>query len=187
MCRASETSAAQMKTLTAGQEASPTPDVANVNTVSKDRQKGISDKRKYQCRCGAGHTRQQTCPTMGAECHKCRQPNHFARVCRSKTQRKPRPKVHGIKQDSSDEDEGDMFVAVIENDTDAKDWKATVKLNGHSTTFKLDTGAQCNVISKQTYDQVSKHPLLKSKTKLVTFGGHKLKACGKVSIVCEYK
>ena len=48
-----------------------------------------------------------------------------------------RYKVHGIVQDSPDDDESDMFVAVIENDTDTKDWKATMKLNGHDTTFKL--------------------------------------------------
>ena len=80
-----------------------------------------------------------------------------------------------------------MFIAAIEKDTDAKDWKATVKLNGHPTTLKLDTGVQCNIISKRSYDQISKRPLLKSKTKLVTFGGHKMKACGKACITCEYK
>ena len=189
MCRSSETTAAQMKMLTATQEASPTLDVTDVNAVSKkDRQKGTSEKHKYQCRrCGTRHTRQQICPAIGAECLKCGRRNHFARVCQSKTQGKPRPKVYGIEQDSSDDDGNDMFVSVIENDSDGKDWKVTVKLNSHSTTFKLDTGAQCNVISKQTYDQISQRPLLKSKTKLVTFGGHKMKACGKVSIACEYK
>ena len=57
-----------------------------------------------------------------------------------------------------------MFVAVIEKDTDTKDWKATatMKLNGHPTTLKLDIGAQCNVISKCSYDQISRRPLQKS-------------------------
>ena len=80
-----------------------------------------------------------------------------------------------------------MFITVIESDTETKDWKASMRLNGYHTTFKLDTGAQRNVISKKTYDQISKRPLLKSKTKLVTFGGHKVKACSKASIACEYK
>ena len=176
-----------MKTLTS-QEASPTLDTAGVNTIGKEGGKTTSDRRKYQCgRCGTGHTRQQTCPAIGAECLKCGRRNHFARVCRSKTQAKAKPKVHGIEQDSSDEEESDMYVAVIENDTQAKDWTASMSLNGCHITFKLDTGAQCNVISKNTYDQISSRPLLKSKTKLVTFGGHKLKACGKASIACEYK
>ena len=188
LCRSSETTAAQMKTLTAGPEASAKPDAADVNTVGVSGQKVTGDKRKYQCgRCGTGHTRQQSCPAIGAECLKCGRRNHFARVCRTKTQRKPRPKVHSIGQESSDKDESGMYVAIIEKDTDTKDWKATVKVNGHPITFKLDTGAQCNVISKHSYDQISKRPLLKSKTKLVTFGGHKMNACGKTSITCEHK
>ena len=114
--------------------------------------------------------------------------NHFARVCQTKTQSKPIPKVHSVEENISDDDESDMYVATIENSTETKDWKATIKVNDRHTTFKLDTGAQlCNVISKKTYDQISKRPLLKSKTKLVTFSGHKLKACGKASMVCEYK
>ena len=102
-------------------------------------------------------------------------------------QNKLRPKVHSVEENISDDDESDMYVATIENSTETKDWKATIKVNDRHTTFKLDTGAQCNVISKKTYDQISKRPLLKSKTKLVTFSGHKLKACGKASMVCEYK
>ena len=62
-----------------------------------------------------------------------------------------------------------------------------MKLNSCRTTFKLDTGALCNVISKKTYNQISQRPLQKSRTKLVTFGGHKMKACGKANIVCEHK
>ena len=99
---------------------------------------------------------------------------------------KHKPRVRSIEQDSSDEDESDMFVAVIESDAERKDWKATMRLNRYRTTFKLDTGAQRN-ISRKTYHQISKRPLLKYKTKLVTFRGHKMKACGKASIECEHK
>ena len=180
ICQSSEMTATQMKKLTTGQEASPT---LEVDVVGK---KKPNERRKYQC--GGGHNGRQTCPAMGAECLKCGRLNHFARACRSKVQKKEKPKVHGIEQDSdSPEDESDMYVSVMESDTNEKDWKTTLKLNGHRTTFKLDTGAQCNVISKQTYDRISTRPLTKSKAKVVTFGGHKLKACGKTSIECEHK
>ena len=72
MCRSSETTAAQMKTLTVSQEPSPTLKTADINAVGKGRQRGTNDQRKYQCgRCGTGHSRQQTCPAIGAECLKC--------------------------------------------------------------------------------------------------------------------
>ena len=67
-------------------------------------------------------------------------------------------KCMALKQDSSDEDEDDMFVATIEDDTDAKDWKAMEKLNGHSIIFKLDTRAQCNVISKHVEQDLNTVP-----------------------------
>ena len=58
----------------------------------------------------------------------------------------------------SGDDESDKFVAVIHNDTEVKDWKVSMKLNGYCTTFKLDSGAQCNVISKKnTTKSVSAH------------------------------
>ena len=51
----------------------------------------------------------------------------------------------------------------------------------------MDTGAQCNVISKQKYNQLSQTPLQVSHAKLLTFGGHQLNTCGKATISCQYK
>ena len=86
MCQSSETTAAQMKMLTTSQEASPTLDTVDVNIIGKGRQRSTSDKHKYQCgRCGTGHTKQQTCPAIGAKCLKCGQQNHFAGMWQSKT------------------------------------------------------------------------------------------------------
>ena len=52
--------------------------------------------------------------------------------------------------------------------------------------FKIDTGAQCNVIPKQRYLQVSKAPLQKSTANLMAFGGSKLTTCGKAILPCQY-
>ena len=52
--------------------------------------------------------------------------------------------------------------------------------------FKIDTGAQCNVMSKQKYLTLSQSPLQKSKDKLTAFGGHKLHTCGKAVIPCKH-
>ena len=68
-----------------------------------------------------------------------------------------------------------------------KDWQAPVKINDKKVLFRIDTGAQCNVMSKKTYNHVSKETLQKSQTRLVTFGGHKIQACGKITLACEHK
>ena len=174
-----------MKSFTAGNTASPTTDKVEVNVVDKDRQRLQSDRRKFQCgKCGSRHTRQQSCPAIGAECHKCGRRNHFARVCRSTPKRADKPRLHTIEQNSSDEDDG-MYIAMINDDADTEEWEVNIRMNEQRVTFKIDTGAQCNVISKETYDKVSRQPLTKSRAKLTAFGGHKIRACGKTVIACE--
>jgi len=69
----------------------------------------------------------------------------------------------------------------------ASDWKVGIVINDQTVIFKMDTGAQCNVISKQTYDYLCAKPLHSSSTKLVSFGGQHLEACGKTTILCQQK
>ena len=68
-----------------------------------------------------------------------------------------------------------------------EEWRSTIILNDKSVVFRLDTGVECNVISMEVYDSVSKQSLQKTRMKLVAFGGHKLNSCGKAHILCEYK
>ena len=65
-----------------------------------------------------------------------------------------------------------MYIAMINYDADTKEWEVDIRMNEQRVTFKIDTGAQCNVISKETYDKVSRQPLTKSRAKLTAFGGH---------------
>ena len=168
ICRANEATLTQMKSFTA----STHDDLTDIHGVRKDKQ--LCD------RCGNWHTRQQACPAFGAECRKCGRKNHFAKMCRTKS----RP-LHGIRMDDNDESTDDMFIGAIQKNN-TKEWQITITLNNQRTKFKIDTGAQCNVISKQKYLTVCKTPLQKSMSKLTAFGGHKLHTCGKAIIPCEY-
>ena len=79
-----------------------------------------------------------------------------------------------------------MFIGTIQNSQNPREWQITLPMNIHRITFKIDMGAQCNVITKQKYLQASKTPLQKSTTKLVAFGGHRLVTCGKATMLCQY-
>ena len=139
-------------------------------------------KDKQACdQCGNWHTRQQMCPAFGAECRKCGHKNHFAKVRRTKL----RP-LHGIHLDNETSSDEDMFIGALQKGQSDKEWQVTISINGQKTKFKIDTGAQCNVISKQKYLAVSQTPLQKSKAKLTAFDGHKLHTSGKVVIPCKY-
>ena len=77
-----------------------------------------------------------------------------------------------------------MFIGAIQRNQNAKEWQITLTLSNQRLKFKIDTGAQCNVIAKHKYSQLSKVPPQKSTANLMAFGGHKLATCGKATIPC---
>ena len=97
-----------------------------------------------------------------------------------------RPNLHSI-QNHPTEEIDNMFIGVIHQNQQSNEWKVTILLNKQKAKFKIDTGAQCNVIPKRIYRQVCKEPLKVSTANLVTFGGHKLNTSGKAHIQCTYK
>ena len=169
ICRANEATTKQMKSFaTASMD-----ETTDIHRIRSDRQ---------LCeRCGTGHNKQQLCPAIGAICRKCGRKNHFAKMCRTKT----RP-LYGIQTDDDGRVSNEMFIGTIQKNQNPREWQITLPMNNHRITFKIDTGAQCNVITKQKYLQASKTPLQKSTTKLVAFGGHRLVTCGKATMLCQY-
>ena len=95
-------------------------------------------------------------------------------------------KTHTATSDSQHrwrKDTTNLYVYAL-NKTKSKqdeEWRTTLIINNKSMLFKLDTGAECNVISKKVYDSVSKNPPRKTKTKLVAFEGHRLNPYGKAN------
>ena len=147
ICRANEATVTQMKSFTTLDE--PT----DIHGMHKDR---------LSCdRCGKWHTRQQTYPVFGTECYKCERKNHFAKMCRTKSWL-----LHGIHLDDEAASDEDMFIGALKKSHNNKEWQITISLNAQKTKFKIDTGAQCNVISKQKYLATSQTLLQKSKSKL---------------------
>ena len=81
-----------------------------------------------------------------------------------------------------------LFIDMVKCSTnESSDWKVTLLVNDQKTCFKIDTGAQCNVISRHTYHRLGSLPLQKSHARLVAFGGQRLNAYGKAMINCEHK
>ena len=193
ICRADEATAVQMKSLATG-EKNPGDKDLDLKLLNKETKSPRTDDRpsqrtgmrqQQQCgNCGGRHTTQQRCPAIGTECYKCGRRNHFARVCRTKAPR-GRPKLRELEYDSSSGE--DLIVETIASESPQRDWHTTIKLDEHNVRFKIDTGAQCNVLSLETYQQVSEKPLRKSQAKLVAFGGQKIRSLGKTTILCEHK
>ena len=134
ICRANEATTLQMKSFAAA----TTDEMTDVHRIRND--------MRLCERCGTAHNKQRPCPAMGAQCHKCGRKNHFAKMCRTKT----RP-LYGIQTDEDDHVSTDMFIGAVQKNQNFREWQITLSLSNQRITFKIDTGAQCNVITKQKY------------------------------------
>ena len=139
--------------------------------------------------CGRSHE-PRNCPAYGKTCNKCSKRNHFARMCRSET-RPQKQSVHHIKEETSSDEESTFFVGTVENESRPKtrdeDWSIDTTINGTNVLFKLDTGAQCNVLPIELYKQITAEKLQRSRNRLTSYSGHQLRTLGKATLVVTYK
>ena len=74
-----------------------------------------------------------------------------------------------------------MHTGVIDDVTLAEvrsnEWFETVGVEGRNV--KVDTGASCNVMSMSTYQALASDRQVKAKTRLESYGWHKLSVVGK--------
>lgn len=192
MCRASEKATKQ-----AGEIANE-GQMVNAVEARKWSKKGQSSAKrdqlhdeKFDCnRCGTKHGR-ANCPAFNKRCSKCNQKGHFASVCRtvSSNQRKSKSVnlVDEADDDVSDAGGEDLYMDTIGDNmnTNSRDWTESLKVGTHSLTVKLDTGAQCNAIAKETAKMLNAQ-IVQSKTKrLISFSDHSLKVIGETTLRCK--
>lgn len=120
--------------------------------------------------CGTVHKRNE-CPAYGKKCMACSKMNHFAKVCGS---------IHYIEE--SDEQ-------VIYSINKSQDWSADLKINNNMVTFKLDTGADVNVLPLYLLPKlgISESDLIKTNTKLNGYSGAKISVVGKINLRVFFK
>ena len=145
-------------------------------------EKSLEDESlpKYICNnCGRKHAKRQ-CPPYGQKCHKCVKLNHFGKFCRSK---------HSVQSVAShaQEDSDSLFIrAVSTNKTELQSDECYTTLNVEHipVKFKVDTGAQVNILPLHTYLN-TQIKLEKSDTKLTTYSNDELCVKGKSRLECE--
>ncbi|KAL9951197.1 hypothetical protein ACROYT_G043817 [Oculina patagonica] len=193
MCRASEFSKRQTKSIT---EESKSVDYVDKKATQsgkfppKDR-KDKNDQSKTKnglqkaCkRCGTLHAPRK-CPAYGKICLKCKNRNHFASQCLSKN-------VHLVESDQAaqpiveDEQLEELFIGQVQKDDHGQEWKASLQVNNNMVEFKLDTGAQANVIPSDVFNSLKGTPQLKTtKAKLTGFSGSVMPVLGVARMICK--
>ena len=112
-------------------------------------------------RCGnKSHPRDQ-CPAKDAECYKCKKKGHFSSQCLTTT---VKAVISSAEVTSPDEDLDLAFLSAVVS-TDETCWTASIRVNGETMKFKVDTGAEVIAITKLALTQlgnVKLHPATKT-------------------------
>jgi hypothetical protein len=83
---------------------------------------------------------------------------------------------------------GSVQAVTTETREEKEKWSELLKIRDKKVKFKLDTGAECNVLSLKTYNSLGiTEKLSKSTCKLLAYSGHQMSPLGQNQLTCEYK
>ncbi|UYV78016.1 hypothetical protein LAZ67_15003200 [Cordylochernes scorpioides] len=136
-----------------------------------------SKPEKSGCiRCGASKFHPyKDCPAKEVKCHKCKKVGHFAKVCYNKS-------VGQVTQGDDYHFVGNIY----ENGQNSNDWKVYVKVDKIKILFKMDTGADVNIIPQEIYFKNFAHKkLCKPDIQLLGPRQVKLHVIGKFTALIE--
>ena len=105
---------------------------------------GVRPKSKRKCMwCGGQPHKRQSCLAKDTTCNSCHKRGHFQAVCLSKKHTAKRRSINGV----ADLEEVEVpFLGEVYS-SEADFWTGIVKVDGHETHFKLDTGAAVSIVS----------------------------------------
>ena len=156
------------------------------------RGRGRYPSRSRSCYlCGGPYDYQhaEKCPARGKTCNSCGKQNHFAKMCRTRG-------VHSLDSNKNDEEEEgeklliqSLSVGAVNAGGSYPSAFVTLQLGAatHSCRFKLDTGAEANVIPLQTLKTFAPRPieLRTTKQSLQAYGGSQIRCVGTIALLCR--
>ncbi|XP_042143633.1 uncharacterized protein LOC115316197 [Ixodes scapularis] len=146
----------------------------------------VAAKKSPCSRCGYFTHRGETCPAKGKTCKKCGRLNHFAQVCKTpvlqQSANKPKKELRALHTES---DEEFFLEALTVNWVETDKWSASVHIEGKPMACKLDTGANCCVISMQDAVKLSDKPRQECQVTLTAFFGND--DCSRESKIASFR
>lgn len=130
----------------------------SINAVNNRNKKNFKCKKCFNCGNKYPHE-SSICPAKGKTCKKCKKPNNFAKVCKTKmTDKTRKEKVNCVNDcvDDSDScsDNEIQTIFAIETKTGRKKKKARyvdLSLLNTQMIFKIDTEAEINIIDSNNF------------------------------------
>ena len=134
--------------------------------------------------CGRSHAPRQ-CSAFGKVCRKCGGSNQFASVCLKgrSSARSPAPSRLPVHTVESGETSGILIGTAYVGEIDRSGWHANLFVRNQEVRFKLDSGADANVLPLDTYERLgSGSPLMTTNTVLTAFGNAKIRPEGEAKL-----
>lgn len=134
-----------------------------------DGNRSTSSYENRRCNSCGGVHQKNDCPAYGRKCMRCSKMNHFAKMCR----------VFFV--DNSNEQ--------VSNINCINSWDIDLIIKGQTLNFKLDTGADVNVLPLKYLLKIGlkETDLLSTNTKLTAYSGNTIQVLGKIYLRVSYK
>lgn len=198
ICRAAERAMKQISEL------------QNVSEQSTFSVHEVSESIKFDCRrCGSKHG-PRSCQAFGRRCNNCDRMGHFAARCKSKKTtnggdkrskenqekrfKKKDKRVNTIDTDSDSDSECYQVGAIrkmrgvrvnaINNDDK---WSEKLKISDKTVIVKLDTGADCNVLSEKEAARLNLRIEKTNTKRIMSYSNNSVTVVGQTRAKCETK
>ncbi|UYV62865.1 K02A2.6-like [Cordylochernes scorpioides] len=172
MCKTDEISKQQIKIMQNNQN------ICQIRKYEKKHspKQNQESEKEFKCqRCGKSH-RAKNCPAWGRRCSKCKKMNHFAAFCKSSAIRS-----------LNDETEETVWSIHEAKVVHTLEWKKSIIVNGKEICFKLDSGAEVNVLPYTFTRQMNGLEIFQTNRKLTSYTGHEIKIKGIATLNCKTK
>lgn len=151
-------------------------------------------KKEFNCRyCGKTHEPKK-CPAFGTICRNCEGKNHWAKVCKTKLHNRKQNtrRINAVERSTEDSDSEIVYLGELKSvdtlDTEKVNsvWLQKITVNKNKVTFKLDTGAQVNIIPECEIIKWKNKPIIKkSKQPVLDYSDNVVPILGECILTCE--
>ncbi len=161
-------------------------------TNEQEKTGGSKESSSEKCgRCGKSHWKGKPCPALEAECRKCNRKGHYSSCC--KTKAKAEKSTAAVKEVALEENKEDAFMMALttssKDDNERKQrWRSTIMIDNAEINFKLDPGADVNVIPNILFKKTWKNRKLQpADLNLRAADGNYLKCIGMFDTKMKFK
>ena len=142
--------------------------------------------------CGRNHDKSANCPAYGQICNSCNKRNHFSKVCRQRNINTLSEEQDCLTEDNhpyyTDQEEtlSHLSIGMLSaRDRNQKNWVEYILFGKVILPCKIDTGAECDVISIENLYKINDNARISSTNTVVkAFGERKLPISGTTALPC---